>query len=74
MLFSSLPCDLSSSVASPSSVCRWSPLLKEDELKAAGGRSVVKIGDQKILVQELEGEYYAVSNKCSHLGLPLQVS
>ena len=27
---------------------------------------------QKILVQEFMGDVYAVSNKCSHLGLPLQ--
>jgi len=42
------------------------------ELMSAGGRMVAEINGQKILVQELDGEVYAVSNKCSHLGLPLQ--
>lgn len=28
--------------------------------------------EQKVLVQEFAGDIFAVSNKCSHLGLPLQ--
>jgi hypothetical protein len=32
---------------------------------------VVELGGAKVLVVETEGEVYAVSNKCSHLGLPL---
>mmetsp|Transcript_26184 Transcript_26184/g.36156 ORF Transcript_26184/g.36156 Transcript_26184/m.36156 type:complete len:166 (-) Transcript_26184:92-589(-) len=51
----------------------WSQLATEGELKAAGGRVVVKTEEAgKILIQEFMGEIYAVSNKCPHLGLPLQ--
>lgn len=32
---------------------------------------VVEAGGQKILLAEVDGEVLAVSNKCSHLGLPL---
>jgi len=48
-------------------------LTTKTALAAEGGRTVVKLesGD-KILIQMYEGEVYAVSNKCSHLGLPLQ--
>lgn len=31
----------------------------------------VQVGGSKILVTSIDGEVYAVSNKCSHLGLPL---
>lgn len=37
----------------------------------AGGRKVVEVGGQRVLIAEAEGQIYAVSNKCSHLGLPL---
>lgn len=29
------------------------------------------MGGQKVLLADLDGEVFAVSNKCSHLGLPL---
>jgi nitrite reductase/ring-hydroxylating ferredoxin subunit len=32
---------------------------------------VVELGGAKVLVVETDGEVFAVSNKCSHLGLPL---
>eukprot|EP00892_Ulva_mutabilis_P000340 jgi/Ulvmu1/10306/UM060_0108.1 len=52
----------------------WQKLTTLPELKEAKfSRVVVPVdGVGKILVQELDGEVYAVSNKCTHLGLPLQ--
>mmetsp|Transcript_48261 Transcript_48261/g.89862 ORF Transcript_48261/g.89862 Transcript_48261/m.89862 type:complete len:169 (-) Transcript_48261:218-724(-) len=51
----------------------WTKLTSQKELSAAGGRVVIKTEQQgKVLVQEYKGEVYAVSNKCPHLGLPLQ--
>lgn len=41
------------------------------ELKEAGGRKVVEVDGQRVLLAEAEGAVYAVSNKCSHLGLPI---
>ena len=32
---------------------------------------VVKVDDQKVLLAAVDGQVYAVNNKCSHLGLPL---
>mmetsp|Transcript_21035 Transcript_21035/g.68073 ORF Transcript_21035/g.68073 Transcript_21035/m.68073 type:complete len:162 (+) Transcript_21035:2570-3055(+) len=44
-----------------------------DELKAADkSRLVVEVGDKPVLVQMVGEEVYAVSNKCSHLGLSMQ--
>lgn len=44
---------------------------KEDVKSADGGRMVVTIDDQKVLLTVVDDTVYAVSNKCSHLGLPL---
>lgn len=44
---------------------------KEDVKSADGGRMVVTIDDQKVLLTVVDDAVYAVSNKCSHLGLPL---
>lgn len=41
------------------------------EVKEAGGRKVVEVDGQRILVAESAGSIFAVSNKCPHLGLPL---
>lgn len=42
------------------------------DVAAAGGRKVVEIGGQRVLLaDDGSGSVYAVSNKCSHLGLPL---
>jgi len=49
----------------------WTKATTKDAVKAAGGRLVVEVSGQKILIAESDGEVYAVSNKCSHLGLPL---
>jgi len=38
---------------------------------AAKGKMVVEVGGAKILLVNDGGALYAVSNKCSHLGLPL---
>lgn len=40
-------------------------------LNDAGGKQVVEVDGQKILLALVEDEVFAVSNKCSHLGLPL---
>lgn len=49
----------------------WTKVATEQELAAAGGKKVVEVNGQKILLASYEGSVYAVSNKCSHLGLPL---
>lgn len=40
-------------------------------MKIAGGRLVVEVNKARILVADVDGDIFAVSNKCSHLGLPL---
>ncbi|KAL4854820.1 Apoptosis-inducing factor 3 [Chlorella vulgaris] len=45
--------------------------VKDFDLGAAGGKKVVEIGGQRILLATANGEVKAVSNKCPHLGLPL---
>ncbi len=49
----------------------WQKATTKTELAGAGGRKVVELGGQKVLIVETEGDVFAVSNKCSHLGLPL---
>lgn len=49
----------------------WTKCSTLDDLKAAGGKLVVEVSGNKILLAEVNGEVCAVSNKCSHLGLPL---
>lgn len=49
----------------------WTQVATTKELKEAGGKKVVEVGGQRVLLAEVDGEVYAVSNKCSHLGLPL---
>jgi hypothetical protein len=54
---------------------RWTKLSTTEELKAAGNRVVIKTDSAgKVLIQGFQGDVYAVSNKCPHLGLPMQVS
>ena len=44
----------------------------QTDVKAAGGKKVVEVGSAgRVLLAEDNGKLYAVSNKCSHLGLPL---
>ena len=50
----------------------FSKVSSVSELKTNGGRQVVVIGGQKVLLLDVDGDIRAVSNKCSHLGLPLQ--
>ncbi|KAA8496708.1 Sulredoxin [Porphyridium purpureum] len=50
----------------------WTPVTTKDEIDAAGGFTVVKTAGKKVLIKELDGQLYAVSNKCSHLGLPIE--
>ena len=45
--------------------------VQDFELAAAGGKKVVEINGQRILLATVDGTVKAVSNKCSHLGLPL---
>lgn len=49
----------------------WTKVSSVTELKAAGSKQVVEVDGQRILIAEADGQVYAVSNKCSHLGLPL---
>ena len=37
----------------------------------ASGKAVFKVGDQPVLVVKSGETFYAVANKCPHLGLPL---
>mmetsp|Transcript_13339 Transcript_13339/g.22813 ORF Transcript_13339/g.22813 Transcript_13339/m.22813 type:complete len:159 (+) Transcript_13339:100-576(+) len=50
----------------------WTKVATTDEVKAQGGKTVVKVDGKKILVKEFAGDYFAVSNNCSHMGLPLE--
>jgi nitrite reductase/ring-hydroxylating ferredoxin subunit len=51
----------------------WTPAgVTQAEVTAAGGKKVVEVGSAgRVLLAEDGGKLYAVSNKCSHLGLPL---
>ncbi|GIM01262.1 hypothetical protein Vretimale_6064 [Volvox reticuliferus] len=49
----------------------WTKVGSTTGLKSNGGKQVVEVGGQKVLLVELGGTVRAVSNKCSHLGLPL---
>ena len=49
----------------------WQKALSEDALES-GTRQVVKIGEQKILLLNHEGQLYAVANQCPHLKLPMK--
>ncbi|KAK3236359.1 hypothetical protein CYMTET_53493 [Cymbomonas tetramitiformis] len=63
--------------ALPFAVCSfkaatWTKAATKKELEAAdGGRMVVELNGTKVLLATVDDEVYAVSNKCSHLGLPL---
>ncbi|MFM7200347.1 MAG: Rieske 2Fe-2S domain-containing protein [Myxococcota bacterium] len=58
--------------ASASSVVASEPVrvLRVDEL-ASGSARVVQLGAQEIALFNIEGEFYALSNKCAHRGGPL---
>ena len=49
----------------------WTKLSTTTELKEAGGKKVVETPAGRVLLAEVDGAVYAVSNKCTHLGLPL---
>jgi hypothetical protein len=49
----------------------WTSVALTKDALVAAGTTVVEVGDQKILFAAVDGEVFAVSNKCSHLGLPL---
>jgi len=36
-----------------------------------GGRKLVKIGERRIVIFNLAGEFFAISNRCPHQGAPL---
>eukprot|EP01025_Chloroclados_australasicus_P011563 TRINITY_DN15055_c0_g1_i2.p2 TRINITY_DN15055_c0_g1~~TRINITY_DN15055_c0_g1_i2.p2 ORF type:complete len:176 (-),score=16.58 TRINITY_DN15055_c0_g1_i2:426-884(-) len=50
----------------------WNKVLTKKELSEKGGRAVVNVEGSQILIQEFAGDIYAVSNRCTHLNLPLQ--
>ncbi len=43
---------------------------REDEVPE-GGKALFEVGDEKVLVVNVEGAYYGISSKCRHLGGPL---
>jgi nitrite reductase/ring-hydroxylating ferredoxin subunit len=43
----------------------------DDVKKADGGRMVVEVEGQKVLLAAVGDEVFAVSNKCSHMGISL---
>ena len=49
----------------------WERVLRQEEL-AEGGRQVVDVGGQAILLLRDEGQVYAVASACPHLRLPLK--
>ena len=49
----------------------WQKVSTKDSLASTGGKAVVEVGGQKVLLVQDGDQVYAVSNKCSHLGLPL---
>jgi len=49
----------------------WTKVATKADVSAAGGCKVVEVGGQRVLLAESDGQIFAVSNKCSHLGLPL---
>lgn len=55
----------------PLQAAAWTPAGTKQELTAAGGKKVVELDGQRVLLIEQDGAVYALSNKCSHLGLPL---
>lgn len=48
----------------------WTSVLAQDALPV-GNREVVKVGEQKVLILNHEGEIYALENACPHLKLPM---
>ncbi|GFH17210.1 rieske ferredoxin [Haematococcus lacustris] len=52
--------------------CAWTKAASKAEVAGKGGRLVVELKGQRVLLADAgDGNIYAVSNKCSHLGLPL---
>ncbi|MEA5617278.1 Rieske (2Fe-2S) protein [Cronbergia sp. UHCC 0137] len=49
----------------------WTKVLASEAL-APGGREVVKVGKQNILLINHENQLYAVSNTCPHLKMPMK--
>lgn len=49
----------------------WTKVSTKADLASKGGKEVVEVGGQKVLLASLGEEVFAVSNKCSHLGLPI---
>ncbi len=49
----------------------WIRALSQNEL-TEGSRKVVKLGKHTVLLLRHQNQIHAVSNKCPHLGLPLQ--
>ncbi|MDG6243381.1 MAG: Rieske (2Fe-2S) protein [Methanolobus sp.] len=49
---------------------KWTFAIKEDEF-ADGDKKPLLIEDHKILLVRINGDFYAISNKCPHMGCPL---
>ena len=46
-------------------------MIEVDLKLEAGEKAVVKEGKREILVVNLDGKYYAMNNKCTHMGCSL---
>jgi nitrite reductase/ring-hydroxylating ferredoxin subunit len=56
----------------PTQAASWTKVdSTKQDLSKSESRAVVEINGQKILLAEVDGKLYAVSNKCTHLNLPL---
>ena len=51
---------------------KFTPVFKIDDLPP-GKRRKVDIGDEEILIANVKGEIYAVSDRCGHMGASLSV-
>ncbi|GMH40557.1 hypothetical protein BSKO_08461 [Bryopsis sp. KO-2023] len=49
----------------------WQKVCTRKELDEGEGRFRAKVGDEKVFIQENDGELHCLSNVCTHLKLPL---
>jgi nitrite reductase/ring-hydroxylating ferredoxin subunit len=49
----------------------WTKVLPQEELPD-GGRHIVDVGGQAILLLRVRGQLYAIDNKCPHMGASLK--
>lgn len=49
----------------------WEKTVSQETLSEDGARQVVKLGQQKVLLLNHQGQVYAVQNSCPHLKAPM---